>query len=151
MGAFDSDKLNTSKCRLTPEGGIAVQLTNRTGANSVKGTLVHPDSATSDGVILVPVNDADPIGVVYEAGIADGSLLWIVIAGIAEVYFVNGATQGQFARMCVTADTNDAPGFAMAEAVPTPPLATDKHFQEIGHVLQTVAAGNLARCIIHFN
>jgi len=42
-------------------------------------------------------------------------------------------------------------GNAVAEAVPGSPAATDKHFQEAGHVLETVAADNLAKCVLHFN
>lgn len=144
------DLLGT-KARITVEGGLAVKLVNRTGSASVKGELVRPDDNYDDAVELVPIDAPDIIGVFYESDIADGASAWIVVAGIADVYYIGSTTRGQFARMCVAADTSAANGRAIAEARPTSPFATDKHFQEIGYVLQSRTGAGLARTAIHFN
>ena len=42
-------------------------------------------------------------------------------------------------------------GQALSEALAAPPFATDKHFYEIGHVLESRVGAGLAKCILHFN
>lgn len=135
----------------TPEGGIAVKLTNKTGANSVKGSMVRLNSGQDNSFILCVVNVPDPIGFVYENGVADGSECLVVISGIAEVYFIGNTTRGQFARGFITGDAGYVTGQALAESVPTAPFATDKHFYEVGHILESRTGAGLAKCIIHFN
>jgi hypothetical protein len=154
MGGFDSNSLDTSKIRFTSEGGLAVLLTNKTTANSVKGEVVTPASGTSNAVSKVIVDYPNPIGVFYESGIADGAEAWVVVAGIADVYFVGNTTRGQVARGFLTADgASYVAGQALAEAVPTgsPAVVTEKHFYEIGHVLETRVGAGLAKCVLHFN
>jgi hypothetical protein len=137
------------RTKFTPEGGLAVRLINKTGAASVKGSLVKAGSAVDNSVVL---NDAlgglNPIGAVYEDGIADGQLVWVVISGVAEVLLEDGtaATRGYWASSGATAGrvdctTADAPGLVLS------------HFQEVGHCLQSVNSGTdvLARCLLHFN
>jgi len=98
------------------------------------------------------VDVPNPIGVIYEDGIADGEKVWVVIQGIAEVLFGNAPTAGLFARGFLTADgASYVAGKALCEAVPTSPFASDKHFYEIGHVLETRNDAGLARTILHFN
>lgn len=145
------DLWGNKKIRFTDEGGLAVRLTNKTGAASVKGTLVDPHATVNNAVALVPVNAPDIIGVMYDNGVADGAECWVVISGIADVMFVGNTTAGHFARMTVTADTGDQAGYAISEAVPTSPFATDKHFQEIGHVLEARTGSGLAKVCLHFN
>lgn len=136
---------------MSPEGGLLISLTNKSGANSIKGYLVKPSSTTDDAFTNCAVGDPDIIGIVYDNDIADGSSCRIVVSGIAEVYFLNAATHGNFARMCASGDAGAANGKAISEAVPTSPFATDKHFQEIGHIIQTTGGAGLARCVLHFN
>ena len=137
----------------TAEGGLAILLTNKTGQATVKGMLLEAGSGADTLVTLVAEDDFDPIGVCHEAGIADGSDCWVVVSGIAEVYFELGATRHDFFRAPNSGAGGDGlnTGNAVAEAVPGSPAATDKHFQEAGHVLETVAADNLAKCVLHFN
>lgn len=131
----------------TPEGGIAILLVNKTGVASVKGTVVSA-STTTDYAFKIQTDEYDSIGVVYDAGIADGQLCRVVVSGIADVLLkdTTAATHGQW---LAAADTD---GRALAAAVPAPP-ATDTHFKEIGHVLQSVNAGVgvLCRAVLHFN
>jgi hypothetical protein len=152
-GTANEGPLLSSKIKWTPEGGMAIKLTNKTGGVTVKGYLVHPYSAAAvdNAVALVPVGGPDIIGAFYEDGVADGAEAWIVVAGIADVYFGTDTTRGHFARMSISADTGDAPGVATSEAVPSSPFATDKHFQEIGHVLESRVGAGLAKVALHFN
>jgi len=143
--------LKTEKCWLTPGGGIAVRLTNRTGAASVIGSVVDPSVDHDNAFRLAPVDSFDPIGVVYEAGVADGDECWVVLTGKAQVLFASAATRSHMARVVIAADGGANSGLAQSEEVPTPPAATDKHFREIGHVLETTAGAGLAWCVLHFN
>jgi hypothetical protein len=118
---------------ITPEGGIAAQFINGTGVNSEKGRLVHLTGANT--VNLTGVDELDCIGPIYSDGVANGQLIWVVICGKAEVLLDDntGSTAGNWV------ETSEA-GYANATAA-APPGAVLAHFQEIGHSLQTVAAG----------
>ncbi len=88
------DDVQPNRCKFTPEGGFAVLVTNKTGAPSVKGSVVEVYGATEvDQAFRLTVADSmSPCGVVYECGIADGSECWVVIGGIAEVLLQNGTS-----------------------------------------------------------
>jgi hypothetical protein len=144
------DDLTNAKIAFTDDGGLAIRLINGTGADSVKGTVIH--SHTSDLTVeATPVNVPDAFGVVYEDDIANGQEMWVVIAGIADVLFSNAPTAGYLARTGLTVDTGEVAGQALSENIPTSPFATDKHFCEIGHILETKAAAGLAKVNLHFN
>ena len=134
----------------TPEGGLAVLMVNKTGAASAKGYIVEPDGSVDEAIKLTADDDIDPIGVIYNAGIADGDLVWVVVSGIADVYYGGNVTRGTFSRVPVTADGYNA-GEAISEALPTSPFATDKHFQEIGHPIESRVGAGLAKTVLHFN
>jgi hypothetical protein len=131
----------------TTEGGLLVTLTNKTGAASVKGSVVSASTGT-DNAFMLQANRLDAIGIVYEDGIADGSECRVVIAGIADVLLEDaaGATHGDWMGAAAT----DGRAYS---AAPPPPGAVAAHFYEVGHSLQTVAGGVdvLCRCILHFN
>ena len=138
--------------KFTQEGGLAVLLTNKTGAASVKGTVVEPSSTTDKAVAKIVKDEPDPFGVVYSAGVPDGKKIWVVVAGLADVYFIGNATRGHLARGFLTADgASYVTGQALSEALPSAPFTDAKHFYEIGHVLQSRTGAGLARCVIHFN
>jgi hypothetical protein len=146
------DDLTTAKIAFTDQGGIAIKLTNKTGAATVKGSVVTAGTA-DNGVILVPVNIPNPIGVFYEDDVAADAEAWVVIAGIADVLFSGATTRGHLARTSLNVDTTaqKVAGKALSEAVPTSPFSDDKHFCEIGHVLETKAEAGLAKVVLHFN
>jgi len=147
---FGELKLNESDfIKFTPEGGLAVKLLNRTGGPTTKGYVVTTDTTVKGGFTYIPNGDPDPIGVVYDDGIAHSLACWVVVSGIAEVNFAASISTGWFARSQVTASAYTI-GLAVGEALPTPPFATDKHFLEIGHILDGGSAG-LHKCILHFN
>jgi hypothetical protein len=143
-------KLLSGNIKLTPEGGFAIRVINDTGGDSIKGYIVEPSSTVDNAVKYTDNNDVDPVGIIYDAGVADGGYVWIVIAGIADVFYGTAVTRGTFSRVPVVAD-GVASGRAVNEALPVPPFATDKHFQEIGHPIESRANPGLAKTIVHFN
>jgi len=134
----------------TPEGGIAVRLLNKTGSDSIKGYIVTASSSVKEAVSLAVLDGPDIIGVFYEDGIPDASYAYVVISGKAQVYFNGNTTRGYIARNRYTGD-GGSNGQAQSEALPTPPFSTDKHFQEIGHILETRTGAGLALVNLHFN
>jgi hypothetical protein len=74
-----------------------------------------------------------------------------VVSGIADVYFWGNTVRGHLARTGIASDTGEVSGQALSEAVPESPFATDKHFCEIGHVIESRTGAGLAKIIMHFN
>jgi len=147
----DTGALALPKSKLTELGGYAIRLTNKTGANSVAGGLVETSDTTNDAVKLMTANGIDPIGVFLDAGIADGSEAWVVVGGIADVAMEDNtaATRNNW----VGVSASEA---GYADATAASPANQTRHFQEIGHCIESVAAGGagthiLARCVLHFN
>ena len=134
--------------KFTAEGGVAVQYFNQTGGVSVRGTCVTITAPWTVG--KVPINVPTCIGVIQEDGIVVGQMVWVVIYGIAPVLFTTAVTAGYLARTPLTADGGTS-GSAIAEAFPTPPFATDAHFCEIGHCIETKATAGLVNVNLHFN
>ena len=144
------------KVKFTKEGGLAILLYNRTGAVTIKGQLVKADTATDDGFILNEADGPQPIGIILESGIADDAPAWIVVAGLADVAMEDNTagTHGYWVRTSIT-----EAGYCDATAAAPPGGGIpelDQHMAEVGHCIETVAAGGagthiLARCVIHFN
>ena len=140
------------KCKWTAEGGLAISLTNKTGAASVKGMIVDASTTTDDAFGIEGADDLNPIGVVYEAGVADGSECWVVVQGIAEVLLKDStaSTKGYWVKVSDAAGRADATNAA-------PPGGTvqalEIHMQEIGHCIESKTAGTdvLAKIVMHFN
>jgi len=131
------------KVGVTPEGGVAVKLTNKSGGNSVKGEIVTSSTGTANAVESAGINSDNPIGVFYEDSIADGQEAWIVVSGIAQVLMdASGSTLEYWLGTGGTAKRGTST---------ISPPAAPTHFQEMGHILETVAANSLAKCILHFN
>lgn len=139
--------LKTEKFWLTPEGGYAILLTNKTGANSVKGTLVKCGTGTDNSFIVSPTNEQQTIGAVYESGIADGSECWVVIGGIAEC-LLEDSTAATRSYWCGVSGTT-AGRMQTAAAPPN----TTQHWEELGHTLESKAGGTdvLCKIAMHFN
>lgn len=150
MLAFDN-AFAIDKAKITPIGGYAVKLTNRTGANTVKGQIVDADTANDFSVVLTEAGDVECFGVFLDSGVPDEEEAWIVVSGIAEIAMEDNtaATHGNWVE---TSDTEI--GYANATS-PTPNPAP-QHFQELGHCIESVAATGegthiLAKCVLHFN
>ena len=142
--------LRYGKSVLTPEGWVAILLKNSTGAATVKGSVVHSGSGNAE-VILITDGIPDAIGVFYDSGVADGQLALVVVCGVADVYYVGNTTAGHLARTFIGSEAGYVTGRALSEAVPTSPFASDKHFCEIGHVIESRVGAGLARTVLHFN
>lgn len=134
----------------TNERGMLVRFINRTGASSVKGTLVSC-STTADREVVKQANEYDTIAVVQEAGVAEGSEMWCWVAGsVAQVLYKDGVapTRG---NILLAADTD---GRATDTTNPGGGLpGTDTHFKECGHVMESKSSGTdvLALASLHFN
>lgn len=137
--------------KVTRHGGFAVKVINDTGAVSVEGTVVETSSSISNGVSLVGIGDPDPIGIVLDSGVPDGEEMWITTNGLAKVFYIGSVTIHYFARVTVSGDTGNEAGKLIAEPVPSPPFASDKHFQECGHVKESRVGAGLALTYVHFN
>lgn len=137
------------KCGMTSIGGFAVKLTNQTGSNSVQGQLIKADTASDDAIILTGALDDECFGVFLDSGVANGSEAWVVVAGIVDIAMEDdtAATHGNWVTVSSEA------GYANATSLAPVPA---RHFEEVGHCIETVAAGGagthiLARCVVHFN
>ncbi len=133
----------------TGERGLLVKMINRTGHASVKGEIVAASTATDKEVIL-QANEYDAIGVVQEAGVAEGSEMWVWMPGsVCQVLYKNSvaATRGY---VLLAADTD---GRGIDIAVPSSNPVVAEHFKECGHVMESKGAGTnvLVLCCIHFN
>lgn len=131
------------KVGFTSIGGVAIKLTNRSLGNSVEGELVEASGVNENAVALAGTSDAFVIGVFYESGVAVGDEAWIVVSGIAEVRangdgFAQGDRLGASASDAGRADTMNSPG-------------SPRHFDEIGHAIETAGANALGKAVLHFN
>jgi hypothetical protein len=144
------EALHPSNVKFTADGGIAVQLLNKTGVASVKGSVVV--AGTVDDSFLLQSNELNAIGAVYEAGVADGELCWVTFAGIAYVLLADGtgSTAGYWVKSHATNGRADA-----SAALPTGSsfAEVENHFKEIGHSLESKVAGTnvLCKVMLHFN
>lgn len=133
----------------TNERGFLVRMNNKTGANSVKGSVVSA-SDTTDNAFQLQDDAFDSFGVVAENGVADGSDCWVWMNGsVCEVLWADGqsATRGYVAL------ASDVDGRAYNVAVPAVSPVVAEHFREIGHPVESVGSGTdvLVLCVLHFN
>lgn len=137
------------KVKMTPEGGIAVQLVNKTGAASVAGSLVKAGTGVDESFVLAATTSYDHCGVVYESGIADGSACWVVVAGIAEVLVDD--SQAVARGDLILSSTTTAGRVDVSAAIP--PVSDADHFREVGHAITAVSAGTNAKfkLLLHWN
>jgi hypothetical protein len=151
-GISASDRVRIWNDATTGECGLQIRVINKTGGNSIKGYCCKADitTPTDRGVVYCPKDIPDPIGFVYDV-VADGADMWLWIAGMVEIYVTGNATVGQFARTPVDADADDTSGRITSEAAPSAPFESDKHWQEVGHIMKARTGAGLTLAIIHFN
>lgn len=131
----------------TGEKGFMLKMTNKTGAATVKGSCVCASTTTDNAFTLQEV-ELDTFGVVYEAGIADGSDAWIWVNGsVAQVLFKDGESATR-EYVALGADTD---GRALCISVPTGNPMVNDHFKEIGHVLETKTSGTNLLVLVHLH
>lgn len=139
--------------RHTAEGGYAITMVNKTGASSMKGALVTAGGGVDFGAVLVPADVPNCVGMIYTPGVPNNGTMLVVIMGIAEVLFQDGMAPNVGWWV---ASAQAVAGRAMTAALPPGPdlpSQIDQHNAEIGHCLETKAAGTdvIARCVLHFN
>lgn len=133
------------KSGMTPIGGYAVKLTNKTGANSVAGELVNAHTSVENAVEQTAINDTICIGAFLESGIADGSEAWVVVGGIVQVKVDSSTTVA--AGDWVKVSSNDA-GRVESSGSETPGA---NHFREVGHAFEAGGNDELIKISMHFN
>lgn len=138
---------------LTQEGGLATWLINKSGAPSVRGTMVTAGGGVTRGAVPVTAGIPNPIGATYDAGIPDGGLMRVVVAGVAEVLMQDGQTPVVGYWVGTSATVN---GRAFVQSAPpggSLPAEITAHNGEIGHCLESKSSGTnvLALCVLHFN
>lgn len=138
------------KICVTPEGGLAVWLTNKTSSTTVKGYVVTPSTGTDNAFQYTSTGWAQPIGVIYDGGVDTGGLCRVVFDGLADVFMGNTATRG-LVVMSTHSGGGVLTGQAWCATAPAEPHTTGSHWAEIGHCFESKSATGLARCIIHFN
>lgn len=133
-----------AKSGMSAIGGFCIKLTNKTGGNTVAGQVVciYTATAIDDAFRTCSLGDLNPIGIVLDAGVADGSEAWIVVAGIADVLMEDGGS-ARGDRLITSANVG-----GRAEVNNSPSTAV--HFQEIGHCMETRVGAGLARAVVHF-
>ena len=124
-----------SMIKHTTEGGLAILLTNKTGANSVKGSSVSI-YASLDNAVSLQTLAYDITGIMYQDGVPDGQPCWVVVDGIADVLFQDtiAPVRGYMAIGSATS------GRASNTAISSNPAMTD-FVKEFGRVLETKTAG----------
>ena len=131
---------------ISTDGGYYITLINKTGANSVKGTIVIASTTTDNAIDIAPTNSDSPIGVILEDGVPDGSLVKVVISGKAYALLENGesSTRGYWCQVSSTQAGR------MSQLVNPDPTT---HWTELGHSLESKTAGTnvLSLVILHFN
>ena len=142
-GTFSAG-VGNSYFKITPEGGFAVRLTNKSGAETVKGQIVGIKTGTDNAFDLTAVGANHCLGVVYESGIEDDAVCWVVVSGIAQVLMKNAAVRGQLCRIPLNADDSKAAGYAMAAA-----QSDTASVYKIGDVLETADAEVLCKVLLH--
>ena len=127
----------------TNERGFLVKFINRTGGNSVKGTLVSC-STTADREVVKQASEYDTIAIVQEDGVAEGSEMWCWMSGsVCQVLFKN-STASTRGNILLAADTD---GRAIDISNPGIGLpGTDVHFKEMRSCHGNQRRGNERPC-----
>lgn len=144
--------MRTEKWKTDENGVVYTRLLNKTGVASVLGEAVEASTTTDNAVALTGAMDYDCIGAMGESGIADGSLVWVAIAGPVQFLLEDGtaSTQGNWVK---TSDT-DAGRIDATNAVPPGGGIgqLDEHTREVGHCAESQGSGTdvLCRVNCHF-
>ena len=133
--------VTSSGTGISAEGGLYITLINDTGSASVKGSVVRASTSIDNGFILAPAGSDEPLGVVLESGIANGSPTKVVVSGKAYCLIQDGlsATRGYWVGI-----SNTVAG--RVDFLVDPPST-------VGHCVESVTSGTnkLALCVLHFN
>jgi hypothetical protein len=133
---------------VTNERGFLLKMINRTGHSSVKGELVAP-YGTTDREVILQASEYDTIGIVQEAGIAEGSEMWVwQVGSVCQALLKNSVTAAR-GELALAADTDGRMDRTTNPGTGLP--GTDTHFKEVGHVLSNAGPGTDVLCLISFH
>jgi hypothetical protein len=136
----------------TGENGVQIKLTNRTGATSVKGTLVHASTSYDRAFHIEEADGYDPAWVVAESGIADGSECWVWIEGAVCQMLLQDSTASTRGNWCKVSDTQAGRIDATNAFPPGGTIAAlEDHSSEVGHCMQSKASGTDVLALIYFH
>lgn len=146
-------KLHNKLRLITDDGGFATEMINKTGAASVKGSIVSASTSADNSFVVTSGDSIQPMAIVYDGGIPDGGVCRIVTYGTAYVLIKNGttATHGYWVKV---SDDTDGRADATNAAPPGGTVgALEDHMSEIGHCLESAGSGTdvLVLCLLHFN
>jgi hypothetical protein len=126
----------------TPLGGTAYTTINKTGADSIYGTIVEQSDTVDQAVKAATTNSELPMGVMFSAGIPDAGLCLFVESGLTECLLTD-ATAGVLGQIILTSATVAGRGTSTAS-----PGHAAAHWREVGHVMKAVAQGVSVLCLI---
>jgi len=134
------------------KGGLMSRYINKTGGASVKGTLVELSSSTDFGVMTATAGGPDPIGAIYESGVADGDYVWVTYSGPAQVLLADttASTREYWAQL----SPDDNGRADCSDAAPAGGTITELrgHLErEIGHCMQSLSSGTDVLCWVHLH
>jgi hypothetical protein len=115
---------------------VTILLVNRTGAASVVGDIVIVDPNNDNSFIKTNLQgNTSVIGVVYESGVANGSVCRVAVAGVVDVKANGTILRGQH---CMTSTVAGS-----ADAIGNPGVGSS-----IGVWLTAPAAGSLGKVLL---
>ena len=132
--------MNGNLFAITPDGGFAVWLDNRTGAASVKGLALNISTAYDRSVSLA-LAQTDITGLIYSDGVADGQGMWVVIAGLAYALLAATtavATSGLYMMPSLDNSGTVTPFTYTGDSIPKGPIALASQGSVGGQVLVPV-------------
>lgn len=140
-----------NRAGFTPQGGLYIWVVNKTGAPSVRGSILMPYTDTMS-MQLVGAGLPAPAAIVYDAGVADGVHMRVVVSGVAAVLFEDGVAPTH-AQWCGTSATVAGRAICQASVPDNSGGGIDLHNREIGHVMESKNAGTnvTALVLLHFN
>lgn len=136
-------RLGIGNCGFTLEGGIYEMFINNTGT-SVKGTIVIASISVSNGVDISPANCINSIGVIYESGVSNGSLIKVIVYGKAQVLLKKGESTNK-GYWCGVSD-EDGRMFSLV-----PQSVGKQNAKKIGYSLETKRKGNNVLALVQLN
>ena len=136
----------------TGERGQQIKITNRTGATSVKGSVLEPSDTYDSAVALSPANSFDPVYICAESGVADGSEMWVWCVGSYCQVLLQDSTTATRGYWVKVSDTQAGRADATNAAPPGGTIAAlEDHSSELGHTGESKTAGTNVLCLLHFH
>lgn len=116
---------------------------NGTGADLPKGSVVVADATGTKYMKKSVAGSAVPVGVTKRLT-PNGQWGEVVVSGLAQVLITAAATNGYWLQASDSVD-------GQADAAAAAPGLVLEHFDEIGHLVETIGGAGLGWAVVHFN